>query len=184
MSDEWLNPQQAAECLNCPSETVRAMLRGGLLAGEKLNGRWRVKAAKVEALRVVMTSAPPPSTPVPRDKVDPGIVEVTMALAGIAAAIAAFLPKAAILPESLVSLGTIMVGTVAVLAGIVAAFSAYSALWFLAWYRVEGESAAGLSEIKKLLFSPVDFGPYWLVAWGLLVWLVLSVLVGAMAVMR
>jgi hypothetical protein len=110
------------------------------------------------------------------------MVEVTMALASIAAAVATFLPNPTDLPDPLRLIGPLLTAVVASLAGVVAVLSAYGALWLLARYCLEGESATGFSEIKALLSSPRRIGPYWLVSLSLLVWLVLSVLVGALAV--
>lgn len=180
MSNEWLTPQQAAEVLGCSVETVRAMLRDGLLSGKKVKGQWRVKAVEVERLQSMKLSALapelPPSSPLLK-KVEPGMVEVSVALAGIAAAIAAILPGMTGVPEILRLL-------VAVLSGILAVFSAYSALWLLARYCLERETPLGFGEIWALLTSPEKVGPYWFVALGLLAWLVLSVFIGVLAVVR
>ena len=125
-----------------------------------------------EQVRALKNSAPSMAS-----KISPGMVEVSIALAGIAAAIATFLPGVDSLPEMLRLV-------VAVLAGAVAVFSAYSALWLLARYCLEGESTAGVSEIVALLLSPMKAGPYWFMALGLVAWLVLSLLVGILAIMR
>jgi len=179
MSDEWLTPQQVAETLNCSVATVRAMLRDGILSGEKVKGQWQVKASGVERIQSVKSLAPAPRLPAssPLVKVDPGMVEVSMALAGIAAAIAAILPGVAGIAENLKLF-------VALLSGILAVFSAYSALWLLARYCLEKPSLLGFEEIWSLLTNPARVGPYWLVALGLLVWLVLSALIGVLAVAR
>ena len=206
MSEGRLTIRQAAERLNCPRRTVRAMLRGGLLAGEKVKGRWRVEAVRVEDLRALTTSAPPslfsrgrihrsitsrayPCFPNRMQKlislrarrsaamrdIDPGMVEVSITLAGLAGAIAALLPDMVDLMESARLL-------VAVGAGAVSVLSSYSALWLLARYRLKGKSPEGLREIAALLSSPGKVGPYWLLALGLLVWLVLSILIICLAV--
>jgi len=164
MSDEWLTPQQAAERLGCTVETVRGMLRCELLGGEKEKGQWRVKAAKVEELQAVMT---PASVSAPLCEIDVGMVEVSIALAGIAGAVAGFLPD---LLESAKPL-------VAILGGVTSILSSYSALWLLARYCLKGESAAGLSEVAELVLKPGKVGPYWFLALGLLFWLVLSIVI-------
>jgi hypothetical protein len=155
------------------------MVRDGILLGQKVDGQWQIEADAVEQIRSVkpstQTSGLPPSSPPPR--VDPGMVEVSMALAGIAAAIATILSGADGIPENLRTL-------VALLSGIVAVFSAYSALWLLARYCLGRPSLLGFEEIGALLTNPASVGPYWLVALGLVVWLVLSVLIGALAVTR
>lgn len=184
MSDEWLTVPQTAERLGCSQELVHVMVRRGFLPSEKPDDPWLVKAAKVEELRAEMSSAPATPTPVLQPKVEPGMVEVTIALASIAAGVAAFLPNPIDLPDPLKQIGPFLTGTVATLAGIVAALSAYGALWLLARHCLEGKSDTGLSEIKELLSSRQRVGPHWIVALSLLVWLVLSVLVGALAVMR
>jgi hypothetical protein len=132
----------------------------------------RKQIAFLEQVRALKNSAPSKAS-----EVSPGMVEVSITLAGIAAAIATFLPGVGSLPDTLRLV-------VAVLAGIVAVFSAYSALWLLARYCLKkGESVTGVSEIVALLTS-LHIGPYWFVAWGLFLWLVLSFLVSLLAVMR
>ena len=176
MSDEWLAPQQAAEVLGCSVETVRAMLRDGLLSGKKVKGQWRVKVVEVERIQPMKPSAPVLEPPVSSSplKIDPGMVEVSLALSGIAAAIAAILPGIPTMAENLKLL-------VALLAGVLAVFSAYSALWLLARHCCpETTSLLGFKEIVTLLTSPERMGPYWFLGWGLVAWLVLSVLIGAL----
>jgi hypothetical protein len=162
------------------------MLRDALISGKKVDGLWQVKAVEVEQLRGVVVSVPvqaqPPPTPTGRRKVDAGMVEVTMALASIAAAVATFLPNPTDLPDPLRVAGPYLTGIIASLAGFVAALSAYGALWLLARYCVEEESVTGFREIRALLFNPRGTGPFWLVSLSLLVWLILSLLVGALAV--
>jgi len=177
MSDEWLTTKRAAEILDCSAETVRAMAHDKILSGEKVSGQWQVKKDGVERIQSLKPSAPVPELPasLPPLKVDPGMVEVSMALAGIAAAIAAILPGVSGITENLKLL-------VAFLSGILAVFSAYSALWLLARYCLEKPSRTGFAEIWELLKNPERVGPYWLVALGLLVWLVLSALIGALAI--
>ena len=63
MSDEWLSLQQAADVLDCSTETVGAMLRDGLLCGEKMEGRWRIKTPEVERIRSVNPPVPVPELP-------------------------------------------------------------------------------------------------------------------------
>jgi PHD/YefM family antitoxin component YafN of YafNO toxin-antitoxin module len=113
--------------------------------------------------------------------VEPGMVEVSMALAGVATAIAAFLPGITGTPATLTLI-------VAIFSSVVACFSAYSALWLLACYclrvGLEESSPGGIREIHTLLKSPSKTGPYWLIALGLLFLLALSVLIGAFAVRR
>jgi len=177
MSDKWLTPQQVAEILGCSVRTVRAMLRDGLLSGEKAEGQWRVKAGEVERIQSVDPSVPVPEPPASSSllEVQPGMVEVSLALSGIAAAIAAILPSISIMTEDLRFF-------VALFAGFLAVFSAYSALWLLARYCcVEKGSLLGFKEIFALLTSPVRNGPYWFLGLGLFAWLVLSVLIGALA---
>jgi len=174
MSNEWLTPQQAGDILGCSVETVRAMLRDGVLCGEKVKGQWRIKATEVRK------PSPEPEVPVssPLLKIDPGMMEVSIALAGIAAAIAALLPGAIGVAEGLRLF-------VALLAGILAIFSAYRSLWLLARYCLSEEnSPLGLKEIWTLLTNPARFGPYWFVTLGLVIWLVLSGLIGALSIVR
>jgi len=191
MSDEWLAPRQAAEAIGCSVETVRAMLRDGLLSGKKVNGQWRVKAVEVERMQSMKCSTPPPEPPASSSlvKVDPGMVEVSIALAGVATAIAAFLPGISRIPEIL----RLIVATVS---SAVALLSAYGALWLLARYCLSrycftgesfleiGESLLGIREVWALLKNSDKIGPYKFIVGGLLFLLALSVLVGIFAFAR
>ncbi len=111
--------------------------------------------------------------------IDPGMVEVSMALAGVALAIAAFLPGIA-------GMAALLRIFVAVLSGGVAFFSSYSALWLLACYclgvGLKESGLFGFREVRKLLISTYKVGPYWFMALGLLFLLALSVFVVALAV--
>jgi hypothetical protein len=117
-------------------------------------------------------------------EVDPGMVEASMALAGIAGAIALFLPTTDRIAGNL----RLYVG---LLASIMAVFSAYSALLFLARYCLKKESETGAKEILLLLLFPIasllnssstkdipsiKLVPYWIVAVGLAAWFVMSVI--------
>jgi len=152
------------------------MLDDGLFSGKKIKGEWCVNAVEVEWIQSIKLSAPllvPPASSSLLE-VEPGMVEVSLALSGIAAAIAAILPSIPAVAENLRLF-------VALLAGILAVFSAYSALWLLARYCCpETKSLLGFKEISALLTSPERNGPYWFVGWGLVTWLVLSVLIGAL----
>jgi excisionase family DNA binding protein len=177
MSDEWLTPRQAATQLSCSVETIRSILRDGLLSGKKMNGQWRVRAYEVEILGTIKGSEKPPRTSPPiSSEVNPGLIEVSVALAAIATAIAAILPGISGASE------TFRLAT-AIMAGVLAVLSAYSALWLLACYRIGPGSVFGLREIWKLLFSPDPVKPYSLMAWALVVWLALSALIGALAIL-
>lgn len=119
----------------------------------------------------------------PSHSADPGMVEVNMAVAGIATAIAAFLPE-------MTGMAAILRLIIAIIACVIGSFSAYSALWLLTrcdytWGSPSGmrESVLGIREVLKLLTS-VSHGPYWLMALGLLALLVTSVLVCVLAVMK
>lgn len=110
------------------------------------------------------------------DKVDPGLVEVSIALAGIAIAMAAFLPGVRSLSKELQVL-------VAILTGIMATSSTYTALWLLAQYCQKGKSPNGFKEILALL-GDFSLGPYWLLAISLLIWLVLGTLISGISLVR
>jgi hypothetical protein len=190
MPEEWLTVPQTAELLSCPPELVRAMLRGGFLPGKKVDDPWLVQAAKVEELRTEMNQAPIAPTRVTQPEVDIGMVEVTLALAGVGTAIAAILPGIGDIPKTL----SLVVATVAAASSAVAFFSAYSALWLLARYCCTGESQTGtdesglkflgIGEVMALLKSWTELGPYTFVVIGLLFLLVLSFAVGILAVAR
>lgn len=185
MSDEWLTVQQTAELLSCPPELVRAMLRGGFLPGKKVDDPWLVKAAKVEELRAEMNQAPTTPPRVSQPEVDIGMVEVTLALAGVAAAIAAILPGIGDIPK-------ILGLAVAAVSSAVAFFSAYAALWLLARYCCTGGSQTGksgskflgIAEVVALLKSWTELGPYMFIVIGLLFLLVLSLVIGILAFVR
>lgn len=191
MSDEWLTIQQAADRLSCRTETVRAMLRDRLLSGEKVKGQWRVKAVEVERIQPVKPSAPVPEPPASSSLLEdgPGMVEVSIALAGVATAIAAFLPGISGIPEIL----RLIVATVS---SAVALLSAYGALWLLARYCLlrycligesllgTGESLLGIREVWTLLKNSDKIGPYKFIVGGLLFLLTLSIFVGIFAFAR
>ncbi len=170
MSDEWLTIQQEAECLNYLLDTILVMLREERLQGEKVNSWLRVKTDEYD--------------------VDPGMVEVTIALAGVATAIAAFLPGISGISE----IPRLIAATVS---SAVALLSAYGALWLLARYCLlhycltgeslflgAKESLSGRKEVWKLLKNLDKIGPYKFIVVGLLFLLVLSVFVGVFAFMR
>lgn len=192
MSDERLTPQQVAEILGCSVRTVRAMLRDGLLSGEKVEGQWRVNAGEVERIQSVKPPAPLPVPPASSSLLedDPaGMVEVSIALAGVATAIAAFLPGIGDIPK-------ILKLVVATVSSAVALLSAYGALWLLARYCLSrycltgesplgaGESLLGIREVWTLLKNSEKIGPYKFIVGGLLFLLVLSVFVGIFAFVR
>jgi hypothetical protein len=187
MSDEWLTVQQTAELLSCPPQLVRAMLRGGFLPGKKVDDPWLVQAAKVEELRAEMNRSPAALTRVSPPEVDAGIVEINLALAGIATAIAAILPAIGDIPKIL----SLVVATAS--CG-VAVFSAYSALWALARYCCKGVSQTGTgesglkfpggTEVVALFKNWNRLGPYTFTIIGLLFLLVLSFAIGILALKR
>jgi hypothetical protein len=61
---------------------------------------------------------------------------------------------------------------------IIAVLSAYAALWTLACSCSGTCSVNGLSEILSLLTKPGIYKTYWLIAWALLFWLILSCIIG------
>jgi len=192
MSDEWVTPQQVAEISGYSARTVRAMLRDGIISGEKVGGQWRVKADEVERIQFVGTSVPvaklPASSSLFGDDTA-GMIEVSIALAGVATAIAAFLPEAD-------DISRILKLAVAAVSSAVALFSAYSALWLLACccidhYRLtgesllgEGESLSGRREVWTLLTNLGKIGPYKSIVAGLIFLLALSVFVGILAFVK
>jgi excisionase family DNA binding protein len=179
VSDEWLTPQQAAEILGCSAQTVRAMLHDGLLSGKKLKGRWRVKVVDVERIKPsdgLIPASSELSRSSPSLEVDPGMIEVSIALSVGAAAIFAILPGLVDVPEGLELL-------VVLLAGILAFNAAYTALWLLARYCLGGESLLAFTEIWTLLTQPAWSGPYWFLAQTVVLWLLLSLIIGVLHVM-
>lgn len=169
---DWITSRQAAKILGCAPDTAIAMVRDGLLRGKKRDGKWNLKLEDVRAFRS-RADQPAEETRVP-PKVDAGMIEVSIALTGISAAIAALLPN---VPPNFEWIKQIT----AVLAGSLAVYSAYSALWLLARYCLRRNSALGLSEIWELLRT-YDLGPYWFIALGLAFWFVLSFLVIIIAI--
>jgi hypothetical protein len=182
MSDEWLTVQQTADRLGCPPELVHAMLRGGFLPGEAVDDPWLVKADRVKELQGEITIAPEPPMPLPRRKVDAGMLEVSTALAGVATAVAAFLP-------GIGEISKILALTVATISSAVALFSAYGSLWLLACFCLPRdclteESLFGFKEVWALLRNLEKTGPHKFMAAGLLFLLALSVFVGILAFAR
>ena len=110
---------------------------------------------------------------------EPGLVEVSIGLAGIATAIAALVP----------GLGGVSEGvrlTVALLSSVVAAVSAYSALWLLARCCHTAPTRSddlGLTEIWALLSNP-KIGPSWLLAVLSVLLFLLSIVLGILAATR
>jgi hypothetical protein len=182
MSDEWLTVQQTADRLRCPPELVHAMLRGEFLPGEEVDDPWLVKAARVKELQGEITTAPAPLVPVSQRKVDAGMLEVNIALASVATAIAAFLPGVSGIPEILALI-------VATISSTLAFVSAYGSLWLLARFclprdRLTEEPLFGFKEVWALLRNLGKTGPYKFIAAGLLFLLALSVFVGILAFAR
>lgn len=180
--DEWLTPEEVADALGCPAERVNATIQDKLRSGEDIQLHWQIKASEVERLRAWIHAdrTEPSARTAARNKVEAGMVEASMALTGIASALAAVLPGMKGTSESV---------WVAFWAGILAVLSAYSALWLLAlWWLAPDEhektSPLGFKEIGSLLWSLGDAGPYWFVALGLIVWLVGSAVIGISAVME
>ena len=96
------------------------------------------------------------------DNVDPGMVEISIALAALATTVATFLPSTEIFEDFDV--------LVAVLSSIFATFSSFSALWFLALYCLENKKPLAF---LTLIGSP-SYGPFWLLALALLIFLGIS----------
>ncbi|MEW5986223.1 MAG: hypothetical protein AB1791_06285 [Chloroflexota bacterium] len=96
------------------------------------------------------------------------MVEVSIALAGIAAAIAAILPSTSRMPELLRL-------AIAFLAGTISLLASWSALWLLARHALHGDSLAGITEVINLLKNPRSV--YWFVALALVLLIVLELLV-------
>ena len=171
-SEDWITTRDAAKILNCSASTVIGMVQDGLLKGKKTGRRWIVS---VEDVKVFSTKIERLSDKQSLDKeisfppVDAGMIEVSIALTGISAAIAALLPA---VPPNLAWAKQ----TTAVLAGLLSVYSAYSALWLLATYALKKATKTGIPEISELLQASY-LGPYWFLALGLAFWLILSFLV-------
>lgn len=110
-------------------------------------------------------------------EMNPALVGASIALAGIASAIATFMPR---LSEAPVFFRLFM----AILAGSLAILSAYSSLWMLACYCISEVSALGFKEIRVLFLNPERFGPYWLLGFALLLLLAMSSSIGLFAILR
>ena len=182
MSDEWLTVEQTADRLGCSPELVHAMLCGEFLPGEKVDDPWLVQATRVKELQGEITTTSEPPMPVSQRKVDAGMLEVSIALASVATAIAAFLPTISGIPE-------ILAWIVATISSTVALVSAYGSLWLLARFCLPRgclteETLLGLREVWTLLRKLDKTGPYKFIAAGLLFLLALSIFVGVLAFMR
>jgi len=165
------------------------MVQDGLLSGEKVQRRWRVRTADVKRLRDFRDAKEPEQqSPSPvnnadpdtrdADEIDPGMVEVGIALAGVAIAIATFLPGVTTISQNFRIL-------IAILSGLLAVFSTYGALALLAYYCVGFKSSSAIEEIKALLLRQSNKARiYWFMAAALLFGWLLSVLVGILAITR
>jgi excisionase family DNA binding protein len=170
-SEDLITSSDVAKILNRTPSTVTRMVRAGLLRGEKMGGRWMINREDIQAFsskNAELSSKQSISKKMPL-KVDAGMIEVSIALTGISAAIAALLPA---VPLNLNWVKQIT----AVLAGLLSVYSAYSALWLLATYSLKKTSRTGIPEIWELLRASY-LGPYWFMALGLSFWLMLSFLV-------
>ena len=105
-----------------------------------------------------------------------GMVEVSIALAGIA------MVFAAILPSMTGTLDIYIKPIVAIMAGIMATFSVYGSLWLLAIYCTEIETDSGFYEVWLLLRYSGKFKYYGLISWALAIGLVLSVMTIAITI--
>lgn len=111
-------------------------------------------------------------------KVDPGLLEVSMAIASVAIAVAIFLPDANIGSK----LSRVII---AVSATGVSLFSSYGALWLLSLYLEVGvdeaaksNSTLGLKNVLMLLRRFNHLGPYLLLVLTILITLGLAIFVG------
>ena len=169
---------EAAKILNCSPSTVIGLIKAGHLKGEKRRGKWMIRIEDVQAWRNKHAES---STEQSRDEnlelppIDVGMIEVSIALVGISAALAALLPAA--VPPNLYWAKQIMV----VFVGGLSVYSAYSAMWLLAVYSLKKTSRTGIPEIWELL-GATYLGPYWFMALGLVLWLMLSFLVFYIAI--
>jgi len=176
-SEDWITTSDAAKILNCSPNTVIGMVRAGLLRGEKRRGRWMISLEDVQVLSgkyVRLSDEQLTDEEIALPPVNAGMIEVSIALTGISAAIAALLPT---VPPNL----NLVKQITAALAGLLSVYSAYSALWLLAVYSLKKTSRMGISEIWELLRASY-LGPYWFMALGLTFWLILSFLVVYIAV--
>ena len=129
----------------------------------------------------------PPSTPqepTSSPEAELGMVEFSATLSGLAAAIAALLPSTTgqmngVSPKIAAQLRLF----VAILAGVLAAYSSYSALWLLARHCTHRKSLLRVNEIGCFLTQPRMNGPTWLTAISLLIWFTLSLLIAALSMM-
>ena len=177
-SKDWIPSREAAKILNCSPNTVIGLVQDGLLTGEKIGGRWMINLADVQAFQIkhleLSTQQQLIEEEITVPNVDAGMIEVSIALTGISAAIAALLPNVSPSLEWLKRVTAILAGSLAV-------YSAYSALWLLARYCLKKNSVLGFSEIWELLIT-YNLGPYWFMGLGLAFWFILSFLVIIIAI--
>jgi hypothetical protein len=172
MNTNWLTKDKAAKLLSCSASTIQALADDGLLAVKKKQGNWLVSAAEITTLKEALDRTGNPETTLSaHHRIDPGLVQVALALASIAAAVVALLPN---VPNTMFGVK----GGVAYLASVMALFSGYSAIWLLARYCTNEESSLGFKEIWSLLIHPGRNPPYWFLALAMISWQILAIFIG------
>lgn len=109
--------------------------------------------------------------------IDLGIVEVGLALAGFAAAIATIL-------TSIQEIDFILRLGLSFAIGVVAAISAYGSLQLLMQYCISRKDVLSFYEMVRLLLNPQQIGPYWFVAFAFAILLPISFLIGVVFLAR
>ncbi|NWF70273.1 MAG: hypothetical protein HXY40_14400 [Chloroflexi bacterium] len=147
---QWLTLSAASDELDIPSPRLRKLMRMHNIVPQHRDGRVYISGENVEKLRMYLEQSP--------QKViveDTGLIEISVALTGVATAITALAPVQ--LP-------------VFVAFAVINLLSLYTSLWFLGEYvedkgltevRFLGDNRFGLGHVLRLL-TDLSLGPYWL----------------------
>ncbi len=177
--DQSLTTKQVAQMLDLPLSVVRSLARSKVLPARKVNRCWCFDRSDVEKFKVQQNLAAgnrPLAT-------DTGIVQVSIALTGAAAAIMALVPRAVGANPLFLRAGIFYVSIA------VSFFCLYASLWLLGQYAEDtqrlvverwADSEIGIGHICALLFTP-SMGPYWVLAISLIMLSVGLGLVGGTA---
>lgn len=159
-SDPCLGTEQVAQELGLFQSQVRVLIRAKVLDGEKLkDGRWCIRLSKLNEFKSKHFS----SSQVRLLVTDPSMIEVSIGITGVYAAIMTVVPGTL---ES--DFLRVLIYWVSLIIGI---FSLYTSLWLLGEYAqdtqglivAKWEDKAGIGHISALLTTP-QMGPYWIMA--------------------
>jgi hypothetical protein len=166
-SDTWLNTAQVAQELGLRPTEVRNLIRYKVLSAQQVSGRYLVARATLERYKSQATSSPQNRLLV----TEVGLIEISIALTGAAAAIMAVVPN-------VVAASLFVRAAIYFVSLIVSFASLYTSLWLLGEYTEDtqrlvvkrwADSEAGVGHIWALLINRKTGGPYWLLALTLMI---------------